>query len=58
MFVNRPKFILKLPLLKFVHCKIVKVFLINVQLHAFKCNKLTPLTKHLPLLLLLKFPLN
>jgi hypothetical protein len=45
MFVNGPKIIFKLLLVKFVHCKIVKVFLINFQLHAFKCNKLTPLTR-------------
>ncbi len=29
----------------FVHCKISKVFLINGQLHAFKCNKLIPLNQ-------------
>jgi hypothetical protein len=45
MFLNGPKIVFKLPSVKFVHCKIVKVFLINIELHAFKCNKLTPLTK-------------
>jgi hypothetical protein len=41
---------IRLTLTMFVHCRIVRVFLINGQLHVFKCDKFTPLTKQLPLL--------